>query len=501
MKHSPGKFYLQAYFLFILACTTVFAADNNPAGNSPQQIKHQQIISETKMILTTALCNPAFQQMDMQAVKPMLTRTMSWFEQIREIYLVNNEFKGIALSYMTSENTILVNEDIGRLNEANSVYLNVMKYAETDYYISEERGSQDDPHVYIGTQIRNKLYQLVGVMVLKVDLKEIPVKPAKIVTTCDIKLAAKSLLKDDSFSDLALKADGEMIYLASNQGVQVLHGEKMSRVYSSSDGLSSEAVTFVEESGDNIFGGTFSLAGRSCLFRINSSGELKTWLEKDGAPRNVMRALPLSSDLLLCATFQDGLFLFDLLKNKTTPVLKEKFSGKMLVDILMMQSKFFLASRYDGLYEITGDDLTKIFSTEAGPDKIDKSLLVQTLDEHSSKIQSNQTTCMSAAGNDLWIGTRGGASLMNGNNWVNYWEQLPEYLVTAICPDGDYIWFGTPSGLSIFNKVKNKWWSFGMRNGLPCNRISRIKSTRDSILVVTEQGAVRIEKKTLYSQL
>ncbi|MDD2714297.1 MAG: hypothetical protein PHW04_00230 [Candidatus Wallbacteria bacterium] len=334
-------------------------------------------------------------------------------------------------------------------------------------------------------------------------------------------LMVKYWVKEYRVFDLVISKDESRFYFATDGGIHFYQDGKLRRVYSKSDGLLSETVTFLESTGDSILGSTFSLDGKSGLIRLSSSEELKVWQEKDGAPRNVVRALQLSQDLLLCETFKDGLYLFNLDRNSTMPILQEKFGGKYLVDVILQQNKIYLASKYDGAFEISGGgELVSSLINATTTEVFTQTLHIKEINEHTSKIQSNNVTCFASVENALWIGTQGGASYFkfSENDWKNYWDSLVNNFVSAICVDGDFIWFGTPGGFSVFNKAKDKWWAFRTDSGMSSiralrgsdakndsaqynNCIMKIKSSKNYIWLSTEQGAVQIDRKQFYSLL
>lgn len=57
------------------------------------------------------------------------------------------------------------------------------------------------------------------------------------------------------------------------------------------------------------------------------------------------------------------------------------------------------------------------------------------------------------------------------------------------------VWFGTDSGLSVYDMNNNKWQSYTVKDGLIANKIECISARRDWIWVGTEQGASAYQRK------
>ena len=57
------------------------------------------------------------------------------------------------------------------------------------------------------------------------------------------------------------------------------------------------------------------------------------------------------------------------------------------------------------------------------------------------------------------------------------------------------VWFGTDSGLSVYDMKDNSWQSYTVKDGLIANKIKCISARRDWIWVGTEQGASAYQRK------
>ncbi len=57
------------------------------------------------------------------------------------------------------------------------------------------------------------------------------------------------------------------------------------------------------------------------------------------------------------------------------------------------------------------------------------------------------------------------------------------------------VWFGTDSGLSVYDMKTNRWQSYTVKDGLIANKIKCISARRDWIWVGTEQGASAYQRK------
>ncbi|MDE0298794.1 MAG: hypothetical protein OXN17_09195 [Candidatus Poribacteria bacterium] len=57
------------------------------------------------------------------------------------------------------------------------------------------------------------------------------------------------------------------------------------------------------------------------------------------------------------------------------------------------------------------------------------------------------------------------------------------------------VWFGTDSGLSVYDMKSNEWQSYTIKDGLIANKIKCISARRDWIWVGTEHGASAYQRK------
>ena len=57
------------------------------------------------------------------------------------------------------------------------------------------------------------------------------------------------------------------------------------------------------------------------------------------------------------------------------------------------------------------------------------------------------------------------------------------------------VWFGTDSGLSVYDMKKNQWHNYTVKNGLIENKITCISARNDWIWIGTEKGVSAYERK------
>ena len=112
-------------------------------------------------------------------------------------------------------------------------------------------------------------------------------------------------------------------------------------------------------------------------------------------------------------------------------------------------------------------------------------------------------------GNYLWFATSNGVSRYNTDtkSWDAFTikDGLISNEVNCIAiewKEGVFrktptqrVWFGTDSGLSVYDMSNNKWQSYTVKDGLIANKIECISARRDWIWVGTEQGASAYQRK------
>ena len=112
-------------------------------------------------------------------------------------------------------------------------------------------------------------------------------------------------------------------------------------------------------------------------------------------------------------------------------------------------------------------------------------------------------------GNYLWFATSNGVSRYNTEtqSWDSFSikDGLISNEVNCIAvewKEGVFrktptqrVWFGTDSGLSVYDMKNNKWQSYTVKDGLIANKIECISARRDWIWVGTEQGASAYRRK------
>ncbi|MDD5089834.1 MAG: hypothetical protein PHQ23_02860 [Candidatus Wallbacteria bacterium] len=319
-------------------------------------------------------------------------------------------------------------------------------------------------------------------------------------------LVFRVFLRENRIFDLLVSDDERQLYIATEEGMKVFEDGVLKRVYSKSDGLKSEVISFLtrDPEGKFLLGGSFSLADKSCLFRL--AGEtLTVWPEGKGVPSNVIKAVLFGRDMAVCCSFYQGLHVFDLTTGHFFPLNIGAVQGKYFVDMLEHNGYLYLAGKNDGLLRvlISKEALEQAVATGDPAAVAAVPIEIKELTEHTCRLLSNNTTCLAAVEEGLWIGTQGGANsyTIKENIWKNYWDAMDNNFVSSIFPDDPYIWIGTQGGLALRHQSQDKWWAFTMKNGLPSNVILRIRGSSNFVWMATEQGVVQVNKALFYRHL
>lgn len=263
------------------------------------------------------------------------------------------------------------------------------------------------------------------------------------------------------------------LFFATDKGLVIYENNKLKKIYDISYGLSSNIITSLISYKNNIIGVAFSLNKGSSLFIFNNDKiEIKQKIK--GAFKIIKY-----KDNIIILTINNGIFYTNDNLNNIKKIKYEEFFNKSIIDGIEYNNFLYLASKYNGIYKL--QNLNPPFK-------------IINYSEHTSKIISNNTTCLAYDDTNLWIGTQGGISVFNPitNQWNDYWgHQISDNFITSITSYKEFIIIGNKKGITIYNKKQNVWKSYSSKNNpdFPSGIVTGTKIINDNIWILTEQGA------------
>ncbi|MDD2717453.1 MAG: diguanylate cyclase [Candidatus Wallbacteria bacterium] len=167
-----------------------------------------QIVKNAQNIIETAIRNPSVKKMEFETAKHSLKSLVENFEIFDELYLISTDYDG--LSIKKKEGYVLTTEKKEEMEEITQIWQMIFYFGESHGYISPvffTRWGKTYPYLYMGFQIRNELYQLVGVIIAKLNLTEI----WPIVNRIQIGHTGFAFVIDDNFRLMAHSNSQEVI--------------------------------------------------------------------------------------------------------------------------------------------------------------------------------------------------------------------------------------------------------------------------------------------------
>jgi len=289
---------------------------------------------------------------------------------------------------------------------------------------------------------------------------------------------------------IATEKDESYVFFGSESGLIMYNENKLKRIFSETDGLTGEFIKTLVFIDNVLYGSSFSLIGKSCLFSYSKANGLMVWPENKTGIINITSILK-NKDTLLLTTFDGEIWDFNPKDKKSKKLYKNKDYN--IVGATKFGNNIFLACKYTGIISMEADDKTIINYNS-----------FKEYNEHSSHLINNNITCICADKNGLWVGSQSGGSYFKvaENTWDNFWgKELSDDFVSSIFPDGNHIWFGTGNGVSLLQRSDNKWCTFNINNGLNGKIILSITASDKSIFIASEQGVFKIDKNTIYKKM
>jgi len=156
--------------------------------------------------------------------------------------------------------------------------------------------------------------------------------------------------------------------------------------------------------------------------------------------------------------------------------------------------------------EIDGDYVW--VATDQGVNRYDLEKKQWRLFTTADGLISNQVTCIDVerkegifgqkSGQYVWFGTDSGICVYDkkSETWERYSQQdgLSDNRVKKISAYGRTVWIITASGISVYDKKKNRWQSYQTLKGVPDAEMTCVYHDRRSVWIGTTRGLVRYNK-------
>lgn len=262
----------------------------------------------------------------------------------------------------------------------------------------------------------------------------------------------------------------------------------------------------------------------------------QTGEKKVVARKYVYSFLPWNKDSVLVSTEGDGLFWYEMNRNKLTPIaipdsnIKGKPMGKFLTFSLRHDSQHLLVGTYERLYmvnpythtakSIREDRLlkTKILSllkrkddyliaTEHGILKWNSKTDVVadfTVGAHQTEQQKIPVYGMAATGGQIWAATGGYGIIIydaqgKAIDTIGRADGLAASIVFTLAATDRFILAGTKSGLSVINKATHQVTNYSTIDQLPANEFNSgaIYQLGNTVYLGTIDGIVRFNTDRL----
>jgi len=198
-----------------------------------------QLIKNSQNILETLIKNPNLKKMEFDKGADLLKNLVENFSTFKAIYVISDKKK--FLTVKKEEYGTITSNSSKEIKKITDIWHMVYFFGEMHGYISPVYYDSESsaPYLYLGYKIRNELYQPVGIIIAKLDLKAIIwsiIKPIKLGET------GVAYIVDENSRILAHSSKNtEIGRLLSNNNIvnKVLHGKEGKTEFS--DELSDES--------------------------------------------------------------------------------------------------------------------------------------------------------------------------------------------------------------------------------------------------------------------
>jgi len=286
------------------------------------------------------------------------------------------------------------------------------------------------------------------------------------------------VLPNKRVKDIAEDKNGNTWVVTYGGGVLKWNNSTGATIYNTTNSqLPSNNVqsVFAAPNGDIWFGTTSGLA------KLSSSG---IWTIYNTTNTPTLRSNSITAiyvdqnDVKWIGTMADGIARFD---NSTWQIFPTSNSGlktDLIRKIAIDKNDVKWIGTKNGLVKYD-DNSWKVYNTISG-------------------MPNNWVDAICFEGNNLWLGTNGGASFFNGSTFTNYTTQLPNNIVHDVVIDKNNVkWFATEGGLAKFDGTN--WQSFTIANsGLPENYITAIAIdiNNNKWIATKNSGIVKYDEST-----
>jgi len=157
------------------------------------------------------------------------------------------------------------------------------------------------------------------------------------------------------------------------------------------------------------------------------------------------------------------------------------------------------------LHDIAMDEDYVWIATEKGVNRYDRKADQWKFFTVSDGLISNQVNCVAPefvegllgrkSGDEVWFGTDSGVSVYNKKtgSWASFTTKdgLIHNKVNAISARGGDVWIGTDKGVSMYDKKKRLWMSYSNFPGILTAKVTAVYHQHDYAWIGTEEGLAR----------
>jgi hypothetical protein len=242
-----------------------------------------------------------------------------------------------------------------------------------------------------------------------------------------------------------VRVDGNRIWAGTENGLAVIENDKVTKVYTTADGLAHRGVLFVDI--DDLTGDTWiaTLGGLNVL----SAGKFRTYNQfNSGMPNNLVYMVSCDKNHIWIATGGGAGHLdtntgsWEIFTEQNAP-MHEPWTYAVSAD----QGVVYIAAWGGGIIEY--NYVTRKFRDYTDPDgEMEIDLYPNDGPVHDI------TTAAYLSNGILWVSTYFGISRYDGNTWSGYFDHdsgLAGNFANFIKANGDVGWVCTDNGISSFN--------------------------------------------------
>lgn len=271
------------------------------------------------------------------------------------------------------------------------------------------------------------------------------------------------------------------VWIGTGSGLAEYKNGKISKVYTSQDGLPSCFICGLEVFDEQLYIFTLALAREKCCAitkKVNSG------FESIEIPENIIitDTAVWKNKIWMC-TWNDGLFSFDPVSMKW-----EHFTAddgvveNSLISLFASDDYLFIGSSKSGFSQYNGTEF-------------------KTFNEHISQLINNTVSAIFCTEKEYYFGTYLGINIFSPyetekNKWISYttWKnRLVNNYVKSLYIKDSIVWIGTNKGLTRFDPSKDHWKSYTIETGLVGNTIFTLNVLDNTLWIGTDKGISIVE--------